>query len=311
MLDKMSGPRDKRFSSYRTFLAYMMAHPGKKLIFMGQEFAQFSEWNYQTGLDWDVQEFPEHKQFSEYVKKLNEFYRDRKELWEKESDWSCFSWIVSDDNTNSVIAFRRIDPNGNELIFVANFLPKDHDQYSFGVPFDSDYEQIFSTEDKVFGGEGKYGKQRVSAVQVPMHGENQSVTVKLPGMSALFFKPVKKKGINRPEEKFPEIIKEKEVPLAGGQKAKRPANIAKPPAKEKSSSVAKTEHVKEVKVVTAEKKPAAKSEPVKAETKPAAKSEPVKTETKPAAKSVTKPANSANKVKSDIPAKPHTGKIKK
>ncbi|MDE6580400.1 MAG: 1,4-alpha-glucan branching enzyme, partial [Ruminiclostridium sp.] len=90
MLDKMSGPRDKRFASLRTFLAYMTAHPGKKLNFMGQEIAKFKEWNYKTGLDWDVLQFEEHKKHQAYVEALNKFYLSHKELWEADSDWSGF-----------------------------------------------------------------------------------------------------------------------------------------------------------------------------------------------------------------------------
>ena len=104
MLDKMSGPREKRFASLRTFLAYMTAHPGKKLMFMGQEFAQFKEWNYKTGLDWDILKFPEHSQYQSFVKAMNKFYLDNKPLWEIDYDWSGFSWISNDDNKNSVIA---------------------------------------------------------------------------------------------------------------------------------------------------------------------------------------------------------------
>ena len=95
MLDKMSGPREKRFASLRTFLAYMTAHPGKKLMFMGQEFAQFKEWNYKTGLDWDILKFPEHSQYQSFVKAMNKFYLDNKPLWEIDYDWSGFSWISS------------------------------------------------------------------------------------------------------------------------------------------------------------------------------------------------------------------------
>ncbi|MCL2109608.1 MAG: 1,4-alpha-glucan branching protein GlgB, partial [Oscillospiraceae bacterium] len=107
MIDKMSGPREMRFDSFKTFLAYMIAHPGKKLMFMGQEFAQFMEWNYKSGLDWDIREFPEHKAIAEFVRALNNFYLKSSELWEVDSDWAGFKWIVSDDNANSVIVFRR------------------------------------------------------------------------------------------------------------------------------------------------------------------------------------------------------------
>ena len=189
MLDKMSGPRELRFASYRTFLGYMMAHPGKKLLFMGQEFAQFKEWNYKTGLDWDVLDFPEHKQLWEYQKALNKFYLDTNELWEIDNDWSGFKWISSDDNHNSVIVFRRFNKKGEEIIAVCNFQPKRHEEYSFGVPYYADYEEIFTSEAKEFGGSG-YRNKNISSRREDMHGEKFAVTIHIEPMSVMYFRPV-------------------------------------------------------------------------------------------------------------------------
>jgi len=181
MLDKMSGPRELRFDSFKTFLAYMTAHPGKKLMFMGQEFAQFKEWNYQTGLDWDVLEFPEHRALSEYVRALNNFYLQNSELWDIDNDWSGFNWIVSDDNMNSIIVFRRINKAGEELIIVCNFQPKEHEAYSFGVPFAGTYSEVFNTT-------GKAVNRKQRAKPISMHEQEQSITVKIKPMSAMFIK---------------------------------------------------------------------------------------------------------------------------
>ena len=232
MLDKMSGPRDKRFASLRTFLAYMTAHPGKKLMFMGQEFAQFKEWNYKTGLDWDVLEFDEHKKHQHYVEELNKFYNEHKELWEADSDWGGFKWISSDDNSNSVIAFRRFDRSGNEIVVVCNFQPNTHEQYSFGVPYYADYEEIFTTESPEYGGGGIFNKN-VKSQNEPMHGEPYSLTVKIAPMSAMFFKA---KNIRTPED---DIKKEEEK--AKKSAAKKTADVkktaaAKAPAESKPAS---------------------------------------------------------------------------
>ena len=189
MIDKMSGPRELRFASFRTFLAYMMAHPGKKLMFMGQEFAQFKEWNYKTGLDWDVLEFPEHKDLWEYEKALNKFYLENSELWEVDNDWTGFKWIVSDDNENSVIVFRRFNKKGDELICVFNFQPKHHESYSFGVPFYGDYEEVFSSEDPKNG----IHNRKVSSFRADMHGEKFALSIEIAPMSAMFFRVTNKK----------------------------------------------------------------------------------------------------------------------
>ncbi len=249
MLDKMSGPRDKRFASLRTFLSYMTAHPGKKLMFMGQEFAQFKEWNYKTGLDWDVLEFDEHKKHQYFVEELNKFYNEHKELWEADSDWSGFKWISSDDNSNSVIVFRRFDRSGNELVVVCNFQPNYHEQYSFGVPFYADYEEIFTTEKPEYGGGAIFNGTVVSQNE-PMHGEPYSLTVKIAPMSAMFFKA---KNIRIPED---DLKKE-------GEKKKKNADKNLDTAKEP----------------TAKKTSSANSEKTKAPAKKAAK--PIKKASKP------------------------------
>jgi 1,4-alpha-glucan-branching enzyme len=240
MLDKMSGPREKRFASLRTFLAYMTAHPGKKLMFMGQEFAQFKEWNYKTGLDWDILKFPEHSQYQSFVKAMNKFYLDNKPLWEIDYDWSGFSWISNDDNKNSVIVFRRIASNGDELIAVCNFLPNEHEQYRFGVPYYADYKEVFTTDDKKFGGDSD-GNASYTAKCEGMHGLEYSITMKIPAMSAVFLKPVNKRS--------PESDKPKP------KKAEKPAKTAE---KKAETQAQKTAQKTAAKPGASAKKPAAK-----------------------------------------------------
>jgi 1,4-alpha-glucan branching enzyme len=189
MLEKMSGPRELRLDSFKTFLAYMAAHPGKQLMFMGQEFAQFKEWNYKTGLDWDILKFPEHKAVLEYVRALNNFYLKSSELWENDYDWAGFKWIVNDDSENSVIVFRRINKAGDEIIAVCNFQPKEHEQYTFGVPYEAFYSEVFNTVGETVN---KRKKSKLVTGE-SLHGEHYSLTVKIKPMSAMFFKNSKKK----------------------------------------------------------------------------------------------------------------------
>ena len=247
MLDKMSGPRDKRFASLRTFLGYMRAHPGKKLMFMGQEIAQFKEWNYKTGLDWDVLDFLEHKRYQTYVEELNAFYLENSQLWEVDSDWQGFRWICSDDNTNSVIVFRRINRKNEEVIAVCNFQPVYHENYSFGVPYDADYVEVFTSDDVKYGGGGvKNGT--VKAKKEEMHGEQYSITVKIAPMSTMFFKPKFRKKKAEPKTTV------KKTTTKTSKPASKKAEVKKPVEKKTASKTAKTAEKK-----TTAKKPAAKT----------------------------------------------------
>lgn len=284
MLDKMSGPRELRFASYRTFLGYMAAHPGKKLLFMGQEFAQFKEWNYKTGLDWDVLEFPEHKQLWEYQQALNKFYLETSELWEVDNDWTGFKWISSDDYQNSVLIFRRFNKKGEEVIAVCNFQPKYHEEYSFGVPYFADYEEIFTSEDTAFGGGGALNGT-VSSRREDMHGERFAVSVKIAPMSIMFFRAKNIKdydALMRAEEekkaakakKEAEKKAKKEAEKKAAEKAKKTTK-AKAKAEEKTAKAKKTETKAKAEKTAEKKKTAAKP---KAETK--AKAEKTKAETK-------------------------------
>ena len=207
MLDKMGGPRDFRFNSMRTFLGYMTAHPGKKLMFMGQEFAQYKEWNFQTQLDWEVLEFEPHRKLHEYVKDLNKFYTDNPPLWECDTSWEGFHWISSEDNANSVIAFRRIARNKDELICVCNFQPVRHEIYEIGVPYYADYEEVFNSDDEKYGGTG-VTNGTVTAREEPMHGEQFRITLDLPPMSAMFFKIKNKRT---PPSQLPDSAQEPET----------------------------------------------------------------------------------------------------
>ena len=196
MLDKMGGPREFRFHSMRTFLGYMMAHPGKKLMFMGQEFAQYKEWNFQAQLDWEVLEFEPHLRYHNYVKAINKFYLDNPALWECDTSWEGFHWISAEDNQNSVIAFRRIARNKEELIVVCNFQPVRHEIYEIGVPYYADYVEVFNSDNAEFGGSG-ITNGTVTAKEQPMHDEAYRITLDIPPMSVMYLKP---KNIRSPED---------------------------------------------------------------------------------------------------------------
>lgn len=195
LINKMPGDYDMKFDGLRLFLAYMFAHPGKKLLFMGSEFGQFIEWNYKQGLDWLLLDYEKHRKMLGFSKELNHFYKAHQALWEIDYDWEGFQWISSDDNANSVIAFRRIDKSGKELIAVFNFTPNSFDEYRIGVPEYATYSVVMDTSLEKYGGIKPRMSGTYKAKKQPMHGLDQSIGLKLNGLSALFLekKEIKKK----------------------------------------------------------------------------------------------------------------------
>ncbi len=188
LIDKMPGSYDEKFAGVRAFLGYMMAHPGKKLMFMGQEFGQFIEWNYEKGLDWLLLDYPKHRALQNYFKKINEFYKANPAFWQIDYSWEGFSWISSDDKDNSVIAFRRIDEKGKEIIVVCNFTNVERCDYRIGIPKKGAYKIVFNSDDVEFGGEGKGNKGKLKTKSINMHGFEQSISLDLPPMSAIYIK---------------------------------------------------------------------------------------------------------------------------
>ena len=188
LIDKMPGTYEEKFSAMRAFLGYMYAHPGKKLLFMGQEFGQFIEWDEKKQLDWFLLDYDSHKSLLEYTKSLNRFYKENAPMWEIDYSWEGFSWIVSDDSDNSVIAFRRTDEKGESVIVVCNFTPVQRDNYKMGVPEKGVYDVVFNSDDKKFGGNGSVRKRVYRTKAQGMHSQPQSVELSLPGLSAIYLK---------------------------------------------------------------------------------------------------------------------------
>ena len=154
MLNKMPGSYDEKFANLRTFYGFMAAHPGKKLSFMGNEFAQFDEWKYASGLDWQLLGYERHHQMLDFVRTLNHFYLDHPAFWQNDTDWTGFQWLQADDRDNSVVAFRRVDRQGRDILVVCNFCPVLREGYQMGVPKPYWYEPVLTSSDPKFGGDG-------------------------------------------------------------------------------------------------------------------------------------------------------------
>ena len=187
LISKMPPPYENQFGGLRALYGYMAAHPGKKMLFMGGEFAQVSEWAYQRGLDWMLLDYPAHRQMQAYVKALNHFYLATPQLWEQDTDWRGFEWISHEDNRNNIIAFRRVAKDGSDIVVVVNFSPEEQQEYRIGVPITGTYEEIFTSDKTEFGGSGM-ANGKLKTENKPMHGQEQSIVLKIPRFGVLFFK---------------------------------------------------------------------------------------------------------------------------
>ena len=231
LLNKMPGDYDMKFDGLRLFLAYMMAHPGKKLLFMGSEFGQFIEWNYKQGLDWLLLDYDKHRQTLEFSRELNKFYKEHSELWEIDYSWDGFQWISSEDNCNSVIAFRRMNKKGEELIAVFNWTPNSSDSYRIGVPKNGTYKVVFDTSLEKFGGDKHRMSGSYKSKKGSIHGYEQYIDLKLHGLSAIF---LKKTADKQPAKKDKPVKAEKEVAKPVKQQAVKTEVKEEKPVQEKS-----------------------------------------------------------------------------
>ena len=196
LINKMPGDYDMKFAGVRAFIAYMMAHPGKKLMFMGTEFGQFKEWDYKSELDWLLLDYPAHKNLQNFFKTINHFYLKSTPLFEQDFSWNGFSWISNDDYLKSVISFRRIDKKGKELIIICNFQPVERKDYRIGIPYSGVYNEVFSNNDEAFGGTGSMNKKNIHSEKIPMHGFENSISLVLSPMSVSYFELTRKASSN-------------------------------------------------------------------------------------------------------------------
>ncbi|MBN1499329.1 MAG: 1,4-alpha-glucan branching protein GlgB [Spirochaetes bacterium] len=188
---RMPGDRKMKFSGLKTALAHMFTHPGKKLIFMGGEIAQQSEWNHDSQIDWNLLREKEHAQLHFFFRTLNMLYRSRPALYAMDYDPAGFRWVINNDNDCSVIAYIR---HGKEisdtLLVVLNFTPVTRRGYRVGVPHDCFWKEILNSDSDIFGGSGEGNKGGFINSKVPSNGMEYSLELTLPGLGALIFEPV-------------------------------------------------------------------------------------------------------------------------
>ncbi len=190
MIAKMPGDYWQKFANLRAYYAYMWTHPGKQLLFMGQEFAQFDEWNADKSLDWHLLDFDFHKGIQQSISDLNHIYKEEKSLWEKDFTPDGFEGINCDDSDNSILSFIRKSSDPKDfLVVVINFTPVPRDYYMLGVPEECFYEEIFNSDSGKYCGSnfGNYGG--VKAIPGGIFGKPYSINVKIPPLGAIILKP--------------------------------------------------------------------------------------------------------------------------
>ena len=188
MVNKMSGDYDQKFASLRALYGYQFAHPGKKLTFMGSEFAQFIEWNWQQPLDWNLLDYPRHREMLDYMRELNRLYREQPALSLQDHSWDGFQWLNVDDAPRSSIAFMRISgTQDHNIICACNFTPVQYDGFVIGLPQDCTIKEILNSNDIRFGGSGSGNPRAIRAKHQAFLDHPWSAEITLPGLSALFF----------------------------------------------------------------------------------------------------------------------------
>lgn len=189
MINKMPGEMRDKFKNLMVGYAFMMGHPGKKLLFMGQEFAQLQEWSEARELDWYLLENPDHMHMQNWVKRLLHIYQKNPALYELDSSWGGFEWINANDAERSIFSFIRKSKDGkNNLLFVCNFTPVERKDYRVGVPKHKTYKLILNSEDAEFGGSGKACPVSYKAVQQECDGRPYSFAYPLPGFGVAVFR---------------------------------------------------------------------------------------------------------------------------
>ncbi len=189
LINKMPGDEWRQFANARAFLAYMWGHPGKKLLFMGQEIGQREEWNHNAGIRWDLLQFDVHRKLQTLVSELNRLYRANPALYQVDFHYTGFEWIDFHDWEDSVIAFiRRAEDPKDFLIFCCNFTPMPRHGYEFGVPGEGFYEEVLNTDSEQFGGSNLGNGGMVSSRPIPKHNRRHSIAVTLPPLAVVAFR---------------------------------------------------------------------------------------------------------------------------
>jgi 1,4-alpha-glucan branching enzyme len=188
LVRKMPGDHWQQLANTRAYLAYMWSHPGKQLLFMGQEFGQLSEWSEERGLDWWILDQPSHHQLAEFVGAMNRIYRDTPALWQLDDDSAGFEWVEGGAAAENVIAFLRYDRDRTPLLCIVNFAGRPHEGFRLGLPAAGRWTEVLNSDALEYGGSGVGNLGAVEATEVPWAGRPASATFTLPPLGAVWFR---------------------------------------------------------------------------------------------------------------------------
>jgi 1,4-alpha-glucan branching enzyme len=190
LIEKMPGDEWQRFANLRAYFGFMWGHPGKKLIFMGGEIAQWREWNHDSSIDWDLLDSPRHRGIQTLVRNLNVLYRQETSLYQRDSVSTGFRWVIGDDSANSVFAFLRFGDDDRQMVLVVcNMTPVPRVDYGIGVPRPGYWRELLNTDSDAYGGSNLGNAGGVNSVATSMHGEAQSLFLTLPPLATIFLSP--------------------------------------------------------------------------------------------------------------------------
>ncbi len=192
LLDKMPGDYWQKFAQLRLLLAYMYAHPGKKLLFMGGEFGQFIEWRFYDGLDWLLLDYPAHKAVQDYFAALSKLYRKTGALYEVDDGWDGFQWLNQHDKRNCVVCFARYGRKKGKkkpklMVCVFNFLPEVRHNYRFGVPMGGMYQEVFNSDRQEYHGSSVLNPGSIASEKMACNGFADSISITVAPYAAQFF----------------------------------------------------------------------------------------------------------------------------
>jgi 1,4-alpha-glucan branching enzyme len=188
LLSKIPGDRWQQMATLRTLYAYMWAHPGKQLLFMGQEFAQGAEWAESRSLDWWLLDAPEHRGVARLVTDLNRVYADTSALWSRDTAPEGFHWIDANDAQGNVFSFLRIGADRSVLACIANFSPVPHEGYRVGLPYAGRWDEVLNTDADIYFGSGVGNFGGVTAAPEPWHAQPASAALRVPPLGAIWLR---------------------------------------------------------------------------------------------------------------------------